>query len=71
MAEHLQWRSFAKITNGVELVTFSQEKLHSRCVTRLEIGFWLRVLHIEFTFVPNLQMKPKKYSARKNVRHRF
>ena len=27
---------------------------------------WLRVLHIEFTFVPNLEIKPKKYSVRKN-----
>ena len=54
-----------KIPNGVELLTFSQEKLHPRCLTRLKIGFWLRVLHIELTFVPNLQMKPKKYSARK------
>ena len=35
-------------------------------MTRLKIGFWLRVLHIEFTFVPNLEIKPKKYSARKN-----
>ena len=25
----------------------------------LKIGFWLRVLNIELTFVPNLQIKPK------------
>ena len=62
---------FAKIPNGVELLTFSQEKLHPRCLTRLKIGFWLRVLHIELTFVPNLQIKPKKYSARKYVWHHF
>ena len=35
------------------------------------IGFWLSVLHIELTFVSNLQIKPKKYSARKNGRRRF
>ena len=66
MFEHLQSSFFAKIPNGVELLTFSQEKLHPRCLNRLKIGFWLRVLHIELTFVPNLHMKPKKYSARKN-----
>ena len=63
MVEHLQWSFFAKIPNGVELLTFSQEKLHPRCLTRLKIGFLLRVLHIDLTFVPDLQMKPKKYSA--------
>ena len=65
MAEHLQWSFFAKIPNGVELFTFSQEKLHPRCLTRLKIGFWLRALHNELTFVHKLQIKPKKYSARK------
>ena len=35
------------------------------------IGFWLSVLHIELTFVSNLQIKPKKYSARKYVWHYF
>ena len=62
---------FAKIPSGVELLTFLQEKLHPRCLTRLKIGFWLRVLHIELSFVPNLQIKPKKYSARENVRYHF
>ena len=28
MVEYLQWSFFAKIPNGVELLTFSQEKLH-------------------------------------------
>ena len=55
----------AKIPNGVELLTFSQEKLHPRCLTRLKIGFWLRVLHIELTFVPNLQTKPKNTQPEK------
>ena len=71
MVEHIQWSFFAKIPNGVELLTLLQEKPHPRCLTRLKIGFWSRVLHMKFTFVPNLQMKLKKYSARKNVRHRF
>ena len=67
MVEHLQWSFFAEIPNGVELLTFSQEKLYPRCLTRLKIGFWLRILRIELTFVPNLQIKLKKYSARKCV----
>ena len=71
MVEHVQWSFFVKIPNGVELLTFSQEKLDPGCLTRSKIGFWLRVLHIELIFGPNLQMKPKKYSARKDVRHRF
>ena len=29
---------FAEIPNGVELLTFSQEKLHPRCLARLKIG---------------------------------
>ena len=44
----------------LKTLTFSQEKLHPRCLTSLKIGFWLRVLHIDLTFVPDLQMKPKK-----------
>ena len=56
---------FAKISNGVEVLTFSQEKIHPRCQFGLKIGFWLRVLHIELTFIPNLHIKPKKYSAKK------
>ena len=71
MVEHLQWSFLAKTPNGVELLLFSEEKLHPRCLTRLKIGLWHWVLHIELTFVPNLQMKPKKHSARKNVRHRL
>ena len=71
MAENLQWSFFAKIPNGVELLTFSQEKIHLRCLNWLKIDFWLRVLHIELTFVHNLQIKPKKYSTRKYVWHHF
>ena len=56
---------FAKIPSGVELLTFLLEKLHPRCLTRLKIGLWLRVLHNELAFVLNLPIKPKKYSARK------
>ena len=49
---------FAKILNGVELLTFLQEKVHPRCLTRLKIGFWLRALHIELK---------KKITLRKNT----
>ena len=56
---------FAKITNGVESLTFSQEKLHPRCLTRLKIGFWLRVLHIDLTFVPNYKLSQKKTQPEK------
>ena len=47
------------------------KKLNSRCSTGLNIGFWLRACNIERTLVPSLQIKPKKYSARKYVWHRF
>ena len=65
MVEHLQWSLFAKIPNGVELLTFSQEKLHPRCLPRLKIGFWLRVLHIELTSVPNYKLSRKKTQQEK------
>ena len=66
MVEHLQWRFFFdKIPNGVELLTFSQEKLHPRCLTRLQVGFWLRVLHNELTFAPNLQLSRKNTQPEK------
>ena len=58
---------FAKIPNGVELLTFSREKIHPRCLAGLKIGFWPRVLHIELTFVPNLQIKPKKNTRPENM----
>ena len=65
MVKHLQWSFFAKIPNGVELLTFSEEKLHPRCLTRLKIGFWLRVLHIDLTFVPNYKLSQKKTQPEK------
>ena len=43
---------------------FSQEKFHPRCLTGSKISFRLRVLNIELTFVPSLQIKPKKYSEK-------
>ena len=48
-----------------------QKKLHGRCSTGLKIGFWLRAWNIELTLVPSIQIKLKKYPARKYVRHRF
>ena len=65
MVEHLQWSFFAKIPNGVELLTFSEEKLHPRCLTRLKIGFWHRVLHIELAFVPNCKLSRKNTQPEK------
>ena len=62
MVEHLQWSFFTKIPNGDELLTFSEEKLLHKCLTRLKIGFWLRILDIELTFVPNYKL------SRKNTR---
>ena len=47
------------------------KKLNRRCSTGLNIDFWLRAWNIELTLVPSLQIKPKKYSARKYVWHRF
>ena len=65
MVEHLQWSFFAEIPNGVELLTFSKEKLHPRCLPRLKIGFWLRVLHIELTFVPSYKLGRKNTQPEK------
>ena len=65
MVEHLQWSFFAKIPNGVEMITFSEEKLLPRCLTRLKIGFWLRVLDIELTFVPNYKLSGKNTQPEK------
>ena len=47
------------------------KKLNRRCLTELNIDFWLRAWNIELTLVPSLQIKPKKYSARKYVWHHF
>ena len=71
MVEHLQWSFFTKIRNGVELLTFSEEKLLPKCLTRLKIGFWLRVLNTELTFVPNYKLSRNNTQPEKNERHRF
>ena len=49
------------------MLMFLPKKLHRRCSTWLKIGFWQRVWNIELTLVPSLQIKPKKYWARKYV----
>ena len=36
----------------------------------MKIGFWLRAWKIELTLIPSLQIKPKKFSAKKYVWHR-
>ena len=65
MIEHLQWSFFAKIPNGVEMLTFSEEKLLPRCLTRLKISFWLKVLDNELTFVPNYKLSGKNTQPEK------
>ena len=54
---------FAKIPNGVDLLTFSQEKLHTRCFTRLKIGFWVRVLHMSSLLFPTYKLSRKNTQA--------
>ena len=56
---------FAKILNGFNLLIFSQKKLQRRCSTGLKIDFWLRDWNIELTLVASLQIKWKKFWARK------
>ena len=46
---------------------FRKKKLHRRCLTGLKIDFRLRVLNLELTLVPRLQIKSRKYSAGKYV----
>ena len=48
-----------------------QKKLLRRCSTGLKMDFWVRAWNIEPTLVSSLEIKPKKYSARKYVWHRF
>ena len=47
------------------------KKFNRRCSTGLNIDFRLRAWNIELTLVTTPQIKPKKYSARKFVWHRF
>ena len=50
---------------------FLPKKLSRRCSTGLNIDFWQREWNFELTLVPSLQTKPKKFSTRKHVWHRF
>ena len=52
-------------------INYFCKKAPYRCSAGFEIGFCIRVWNIELTLVPSLQIKPKKYSARKHVWHRF
>ena len=69
------FRNWSNICNGafsakiLKLLTISAKK--SAYSARLKIGFRLRVWNIELTLVHSLQIKPKKYSARKYVWRRF
>ena len=63
---------FEKVTNGFfKLLTIFAKMFHCRFLTGLNIDFWLRAWNIELTLVLSLQIKPKKYSARKYVWHCF
>ena len=59
------------LTAFLSCYPFSPKKFHRRSSTGLKIDFWLRAWNIELTLVPSLQIKPKKYSARKYVWHCF
>ena len=54
-----------KIPNGVELLTIFARKALSQMFDWVQIGFLLRVLNIELTFVSNLHFKPKKMLSQK------
>ena len=62
---------FAEILNGFKLLTIFEKKLHRRCFSGLKICLWLRLWYIEFTLVPSLQIKLRKYLAGKHEWHRF
>ena len=62
---------FVKILNGFKLLTIFRKKPPSQMFEWVEIGFWLRVWNVDLTLVPSLQIKPRKYSAGKYMRHRF
>ena len=53
------------------MLTIFLKKLHRRCLSVLKIGFCLRVWNTDLTLVPSLQIKLRKYSARKYVWHCF
>ena len=48
-----------------------QKGVHRKCSTGLKIVFWLRAWNIDLTFLSSQQIKPKKYSTRKYMWHRF
>ena len=62
---------FAEILNFIKLLTIFAKRLNSRCLSRLKIGFWLRVWNTVLTLVPSLQIRLRKYSAGKFVWHIF
>ena len=63
---------FCKNSQRFQVVNyFCRKKLNRRFSTGLKIDFCLRTWNIELTLVPSLQIKPKKYSARKHGWHRF
>ena len=67
--------TWSNIYNGLELSSYFLSHVNSFCQKpssiELEISLCLRDLNIELTLSPSLQIKPKKYSARKHVWHHF
>ena len=59
------------LTVLIKLLTIFAKKGLSQMFNWVENGFWLRAWNIELTLVPSLQIKPKKCSAKKYVRHRL
>ena len=53
--------------NVFKLLTIFAKEAHRICSIGLKIGFWLGVSNIDLTLVPSLQIKLRKYSARKYV----
>ena len=62
---------FTKILDSFKLFTIFVKKLYRSCLTGLKIGFWPKVWNIEFSLVPSLEVKQRKYSAGKYVWHRI
>ena len=63
-------RTWLNIYNGAFLRKYLTV-LTSQMFEWVESRLLAKVLNIELTFVPNLQIKPKKCSARKYVWHRI
>ena len=54
-----------KVPNGVKLLTIVTRKAPSQMFESVENRFLAKFLHFKHTFVPNLQIKPKKKLSQK------